>query len=52
MYEVDKQRGDGVSEKLPDGELHFTCHIIASALIARNITLSDTNRSVKVDRDM
>jgi len=26
FHEASKQRGDGLSEKLPKDELHFTCH--------------------------
>ena len=38
FHEACEQHGDGVSEKLPDGELHFTSHTYCS----KNITLSDT----------
>ena len=27
LHEASKQRGDGVSEKLSEGELHFICHM-------------------------
>ena len=42
FHDASKQRGDGLSETLPEGELHFTCHKNCISTYCSDITLSDT----------
>ena len=43
FQEASKQRGDGLSEKLPKGESHFTCHM--DCMSTQNITLRGKHKS-------